>query len=213
MRRIVLLIVSLVFTATAALELTTEEIITRVKAAYADARTLTCDVRRITASAMLGQRRVLRGTMTSLLPDMFRIDYVSPFSQSLVCDGETVWLYTPMNNQVIVSSVDAYEEREMLGDLVGYFERDYAYEFLGGEEVDGRATVMLRMTALSAENAYPNGRIWIDCETWLPAEVELTDDLGNTISYRLSNIRLNAEVDRSLFSFTPPAGVEVIKVD
>jgi len=124
-----------------------------------------------------------------------------------------VWLYTPMNNQVIVSSVNDYEEREMLGDLVGYFERDYVYEFLVGEEVDGRATVMLRMTALSAGNAYPNGRIWIDRETWLPAEVELTDDLGNTISYRLSNIRLNAEVDRSLFSFTPPAGVEVVEVD
>lgn len=213
MRRLTLFIMLLVFTVAVAEELTTEEIIARVKAAYAGARTFTCDIRRVTASAMLGQRRVMRGTMTSLLPDMFRIDYVSPFSQSLVCDGETVWLYTPMNNQVIVSSVDDYEEREMLGDLIGYFERDYTYELMGEEEVDGRLTVVLRMSALSAGNAYPNGRIWIDRETWLPAEVELTDDLGNTISYRLSNIRLNAEVDRSLFSFTPPAGVEVVEVD
>ena len=213
MRNLVLLIVLLVFTVAVALEQTTEEVIARVKAAYADARTFTCEVRRVTASAMLGQRRVMRGTMTSLLPDMFRIDYVSPFEQSLVCNGETVWLYTPMNNQVIVSSVDDYEEREMLGDLIGYFERDYSYELVGEEEVDGRATVVLRMTALSAGNAYPNGRIWIDRKTWLPAEFELTDDLGNTISYRLSNIGLNMEVDRSLFNFTPPAGVEVVEVD
>ena len=125
MRRIALFALLLTFTATLAGELTTEEVVTRVKASYAAARTFTCDVRRVTASGMLGQRHVMRGTMLSLLPDSFRIDYVSPFEQSLVCNGETVWLYTPRNNQVIVSSVDDYAEREMLGDLIGYFERDY----------------------------------------------------------------------------------------
>jgi len=213
MRRIALFALLLTFTATLAGELTTEEVVTRVKASYAAARTFTCDVRRVTASGMLGQRHVMRGTMLSLLPDSFRIDYVSPFEQSLVCNGETVWLYTPRNNQVIVSSVDDYAEREMLGDLIGYFERDYPYELAGEEEVDGSRTVVLKMTALSSDYPYPRGRIWVDLETWLPAEVELTDDIGNTVSYRLSNIRLNVAVDRSRFDFTPPTGVETVRVD
>jgi outer membrane lipoprotein carrier protein len=211
MRRFV--VFPLLFTATLAAALTTEEVVARVKASYAGARTFTCDVRRVTASGMLGQRHVMRGTMVSLLPDSFRIDYVSPFEQSLVCNGKTVWLYTPRNGQVIVSSVEDYAEREMLGDLIGYFERDYAYELAGEEEVDGRATVVLGMTALSPDLPYPRGRLWVDLETWLPAEVELTDDVGNTVSYRLSNVRLNVAVDRSLFEFTPPEGVEVVKVD
>ncbi|MCX7021223.1 MAG: outer membrane lipoprotein carrier protein LolA [bacterium] len=211
MRRVVASL--LVFTAVLAGDLTTSEVVARVKASYASARTFTCDVRRVTASGMLGQRHVMRGTMTSLLPDEFRIDYVSPFEQSLVCNGKTVWLYTPRNNQVIVSSVEDYAEREMLGDLIGYFERDYSYELAGEEDVDGRNTVVLKMTALSPDYPYPRGRLWVDPETWLPAEVELTDDIGNTISYRLSNIQLNAAVDRSTFDFTPPPGVEVVKVD
>jgi outer membrane lipoprotein carrier protein len=207
------LLVLLIFALSYAGALTTEEVVAWVKAAYADARTFTCGVRRVTASGMLGQRHVMRGTMSCLLPDSFRIDYVSPFEQSLVCNGETVWLYTPSNGQVLVSSVDDYSEREMLGDLIGYFERDYAYELVGEEEVDGRATVVLRMTALSPEVSYPRGRIWVDRSSWLPAEVELTDDLGNTVSYRLFDVRLNAEVDGSLFDFTPPVGVEVVEVD
>ncbi|HUT98990.1 MAG TPA: outer membrane lipoprotein carrier protein LolA [bacterium] len=213
MRRIALLAFLLTFTAALAGELTTEEVVARVKASYATADSFTCDVRRVTASGMLGQRHVMRGSMTSLLPDEFRIDYVSPFEQSLVCNGETVWLYTPRNNQVIVSSVEDYAEREMLGNLIGYFERDYAYALAGEEEVDGRNTVVLRMTALSPDYPYPRGRLWVDPETWLPAEVELTDDIGNTVSYRLSNIRLNVAVDRSSFNFTPPPGVEVVRVD
>jgi outer membrane lipoprotein carrier protein len=213
MRRIVLLAFLLAFTATLAGDLTTEDVVARVKASYASAHTFTCDVRRVTASGMLGQRHVMRGTMVSLLPDSFRIDYVSPFEQSLVCNGDTVWLYTPRNGQVIVSSVNDYAEREMLGDLIGYFERDYAYTLAGEEEVDGCKTVVLKMTALAADNPYPRGRIWINLETWLPAEVELTDDIGNTVSYRLSNIRLNVAVDRSLFNFTPPPGVETVRVD
>ncbi|OGD76875.1 MAG: hypothetical protein A2Y64_03335 [Candidatus Coatesbacteria bacterium RBG_13_66_14] len=213
MRRIAGLAGLLTFTAALAAELTTEEVVARVEASYASARSFTCDVRRVTASGMLGQRHVMRGNMTSLLPDEFRIDYVSPFEQSLVCNGETVWLYTPRNNQVIVSSVEDYAEREMLGDLIGYFERDYAYALAGEEQVDGRDTVVLRMTALESGNPYPRGRIWVDLESWLPAEVELTDDIGNTVSYRLSNIRLNVAVDRSIFNFTPPPGVEVVRVD
>ena len=212
MRRLTLIASLVAFTAAFAGNLTTEDVVARVKASYAGARTFTCDVRRVTASGMLGQRHVMRGTMTSLLPDSFRIDYVSPFEQSLVCNGETVWLYTPRNNQVIVSSVEDYAEREMLGDLIGYFERDYAYALAGEEEVDGSDTVVLEMTAKESDNPYPRGRVWINLETWLPAEVELTDDLGNTVSYRLSAIRLNVAVDRSSFNFTPPPGVEVVRV-
>jgi len=213
MRRTAVVVVLASLAAVGAGELTTQEVLARVKATYAGARTFTCDVRRVTASGVLGQRHVMRGTMTSLLPDRFRIDYVSPFAQSLVCNGVTVWLYTPRNNQVIVSSVGNKTEREMLGDLIGYFERDYSYALAGSQEVDGRATAVLEMTALSPDNAYPRGRVWVDTETWFPAEVELTDDLGNTVSYRLSNVRLNPAVDRSIFTFTPPPGVEVVRVD
>jgi len=205
-----LLLTILALTATAA-DYTVDEVVAKVKASYANATSLTCDVRRVTASGMLGQRRVVRGTLRMLLPEMFRIDYVSPYEQSLICNGETVWIYTPQNEQVVVSSVTDYQEREMLGNLIGYFERDYTYEDAGRAEVDGRPTMVLKMVARSDEVAYPGGRLWVDTERWLPAEVELTDDIGNTISYRLSNIKLNQSLSKSIFSFTPPEGVEVIE--
>ncbi len=205
-----LLLTVLTLTATAA-DYTVEEVVEKVKASYDGATSLTCDVRRVTASGMLGQRRIVRGTLRMLLPEMFRIDYVAPYEQSLICNGETVWIYTPKNEQVVVSSVTDYQEREMLGNLIGYFERDYTYEDAGTATVDGRATMVLKMVARTDQVAYPSGRLWVDTERWLPAEVELTDDIGNTISYRLSNIKLNQSLSKSIFSFTPPDGVEVIE--
>lgn len=203
----------LVLTASLTAALTVDDVVARVKASYAEADTLTCDLRRVTVSGLLGQRRVLLGGLRMDLPDRFRIEYHTPYEQILVCDGETYWLYTVKNGQCLYGPVADFAEQTMLTDLVGYFERDYAYELDGEEEVNGVATVRLRMTARDPAEAYPAGRLWIDTDRWLPLQIELVDEQGNELSYRLSDIELDAALDDGLFTFEAPAGVELLRME
>lgn len=212
-RSITILLTLLILLPLAAAALTVDEIVERVKAVYAEAETLSCDLRRVTTSAMLGQRRVLIGTLRMALPDRFHIAYTTPQEQYLTCDGETVWMYTPQNEQVVYGPVEDYRERRMLADLVGYFERDYAYILDGTEEVNGRTTHRLAMTAREADNPYPAGALWIDAGLWLPVMVELVDDQGYKLSYRLSNIELNVDLPAGIFGDPAPAGVERVEVN
>jgi outer membrane lipoprotein carrier protein len=45
---------------------------------------------------------------TSYSPLMFRFDYFRPLTQEIVCNGKTLWMYLPENNQVIQSDVSFF---------------------------------------------------------------------------------------------------------
>jgi outer membrane lipoprotein-sorting protein len=69
------------------------------------------------------------------------------------------------------------------------------------------------MTARDPAEAYPAGRLWIDTDRWLPLQIELVDEQGNELSYRLSDIELDAALDDGLFTFEAPAGVELLRME
>jgi outer membrane lipoprotein-sorting protein len=49
---------------------------------------------------------------------------------------------------------------------------DYEAVIEGEEELDGRPTIVLHLTARRDDLAYPSRRIWVDSERWVPLKEE-----------------------------------------
>lgn len=153
---------------------------------------------------------------------MFRWHYEKPAVQELVCDGKTLWVYLPENNQLIISPVDSNTPRENdpLAFLTGLgnLSRDFTVSFAAPErdeqgnyriELQPRrpSPVLERMTIAVSREAVEKGN-----GTLFPvAATTVVDPSGNTTTISFSDVRVNRGLGAERFTFVAPAGVEVVR--
>ena len=146
------------------------------------------------------------GTMTMLRPDRFRWDYLTPYEQLIVSDGNKVWFWDKDLEQITVKPLDfalgatpavllsgnaAVDDRYMVSD----FKRDGPFDWA-------------ELTPLDSEANFE--KLWIGFERSVLRVIELRDSFGQTTRIQFSNVRINPQLDPELFVFLPPAGVDVI---
>jgi chaperone LolA len=147
-----------------------------------------------------------RGTLVLARPGRFRWDYHEPYAQLIVADGTHVWIYDTELAQVTVKELD-----EAVGDtptLLLTSDSSLEDRFLIREigKRDGLEWVSLEPK--SADVSFSEIRIGLGRGEL--KRMELVDSFGQTTKLSFHNIEKNAKVRPGLFSFTPPAGVDVI---
>ncbi|RMF22861.1 MAG: outer membrane lipoprotein carrier protein LolA [Deltaproteobacteria bacterium] len=140
-------------------------------------------------------------------PDRMRWDYVEGQQQTVVGDGSWVWIYQPDLEQVYRV---AYETAFGRGGLVsllagreGLTER-YRLELL--ERNDRSVTVRLTPRADVGETL----DVTLAADTLDLRSLVVRDPAGSTTYVEFDDVKRNVDLDPSLFSFQPPAGVDVI---
>jgi len=94
----------------------------------------------------------------------------------------------------------------------------------GSENVNGRDTYMVKTVSKETSEdsllTEETGTIWIDKETFLPQQIELElvqQTATGTVSGKglaiLQGAIEQTEIEASMFTFTPPAGTDVVDVD
>jgi outer membrane lipoprotein carrier protein len=177
----------------------------RLTAALEGLSSLRAEFRQSVTDAQNQPTESAEGTVVLARPGKFRWDYRTP-PQVIVSDGETVWLYDVDLAQVTI--------RPAAETLVGTpaqllsGEGDVAAEFTitdGGQE-DGLS--WSRLTPKSEEGDFQEFRVGIangDLRRMI-----LVDRLGQTTRLDFERIERNPRLDSGTFSFSPPAGVDVI---
>jgi outer membrane lipoprotein carrier protein len=138
-----------------------------------------------------------------------RWDYEPPDEQTIVGDGETLWIYQPTEKQVIKAPLgDAFQARAPVSFLAGLgrLERDFEAT-LEGE--DARAWT-LRLVP-KQDKGIGTLHLVVRKDDAAVVEARITDPLGTVTRIRLSGERRNVALDAGLFRFTPPDGVDVIR--
>lgn len=143
------------------------------------------------------------------LPAM-RWSYAKPESKLFVFDGSNSWFYVPGDRQVTVGKVDEARKNELpfllLGDASA---RDR--HFVVKEQRRGKAVV----TTLQARNKaalVKNVTVTINPSTHLIQRIDYVDRDGNRTAFDFSGYHRRA-VAAGTFTFTPPAGVQVIRAN
>jgi outer membrane lipoprotein carrier protein len=139
-------------------------------------------------------------------PGKFHWSYRDPFPQTIVCDGRSLWIYDEDLEQVTVRDVSDSLEDSPAALLGGDVDVDALYAVIDLGETEGVA--WLELTPRDVDSEYRAVRLGFRGEE--PAGMVLFDNLGQKTRITFHDVQRNVDLDADLFSFTPPAGADVI---
>ena len=167
----------------------------------------------VTAPAREGQApraRQSSGSFEFQRPQRFRFTYRKPFAQTIVADGQTLWLHDPDLKQVT-----ARPQAQALGttpaaliaaapDLAALRQE---FDLSAAPDRDGlqwvQATPRVRDGALRGMRVgFRSGEL---------AALEIQDSLGQVSVLRFGRMEINITLPAETFQFRPPAGADVLR--
>jgi chaperone LolA len=147
------------------------------------------------------------GKLSIARPNRFRWDYRQPYEQTIVADGEKLWLYDPDLQQVTVRSLQQGLGSTPAMLLSGSGKVGDAFT-AGPTERKGDWTWQ-RLVPKQRGTDFERVSLAFD-ERGELAAMELLDKLGQTTTISFGELRRGAPIDDAQFRFTPPPGADVI---
>lgn len=147
-----------------------------------------------------------RGTVRLRRPGMFHWSYSEPYTQEIISDGDTLWIYEEDLEQVTIS--DATGAVEDTPALIFSGDDDlYDHYSIKELEKEGEFTSLL-LTPWDPESQYEGLYLGFDGNAL--SGMMVFDTLGQTLVIKFMNAERNPALKGDLFSFTPTAGMEII---
>lgn len=151
------------------------------------------------------------GTFEFQRPNRFRFLYKKPFEQSIVADGQTLWLFDADLNQVT-----ARKQSQVLGSTpaaliasapdLRALQADFALQ--AAPDLDGLQWVVA--TPKAKDGQLQNVRIGFKAGNELAA-LEILDSFGQRSVMRFAQVEVNPALPSESFQFKPPAGADVVR--
>lgn len=160
------------------------------------------------------ERERSRGTFYLSRPGRFRWDYESPYQQSIVADGQRVYVYDKDLEQVTVKSL-----QKALGSTPALLldgEVNIEERFVVSRGAPAEGLVWLELGPKDPRAARESGgyaQIRLGFAGSSLKRMDLRDNLNQTTRIEFKNAERNPNLDPSLFTFTPPEGVDVLDAE
>lgn len=162
------------------------------------------------ANETVARSKTSTGRFEFLRPGRFRFEYTKPFEQTIVADGDTLWLY-----DVDLNQVTARQQKDVLGstpaaliasgtDLKGL---EQAFELKAAPATDGVEWV-------DAKPRQSDGQlksVRVGFRSGQLAELQIVDSLGQRSVLSFGDWKGNVALKADRFRFQPPAGADVIR--
>lgn len=148
------------------------------------------------------------GTVAVSAPRLFRWEYVEPFEQLIVADGEKLWIYEPDLQQ---ATVRAQGEDELNSPLVALFEpARLEQQFdLSEEAVPSDGLQWLTVTPkVDTEASFQMARLGFGPQGL--ERMQVLDLVGQKTEIRFEGWRRNPAFAAGTFQFKPGEGVDVV---
>lgn len=147
-------------------------------------------------------------------PGKMRWNYYSPGKDEIVSDGRTLWFYDVAEKQVIESPLaevsDTQNTTSLLSGL-GNIKEVFDASFADAAELGSNGNYMIELKPKNEEEQYNKAIVAFDQNTMVVKSIYLYDPFGNLTTISLKDIKIDNGVQDSLFNFTVPSGVEVVR--
>jgi len=161
----------------------------------------------------LGKKQSSEGTVSFKKPGKMRWTYQKPFKQEVISDGKTLWNYRPEDKQVMVSPMSqAVQGKVPSTFLAGMGNLKQDFQVRWGKEPSPKENYYLELTPNEFQGSLEKLFLLIDRENFRILQAKIQDVMGNTTLISFSKIQFDNRLSDSLFTFTPPPGVEVFKL-
>ena len=162
------------------------------------------------AGEATARRKTSTGQFAFMRPDRFRFDYRKPFAQTIVADGQTLWLH-----DVDLNQVTARRQQDALGSTP-------AALIAAGTDLKGLTDAFeLKPAAaqgglewLEARPKDRNGQLQmvrVGFKQGQLSVLDIEDSLGQRSVLTFNGWQSNAPLKAADFKFEPPAGASVMR--
>jgi outer membrane lipoprotein carrier protein len=139
------------------------------------------------------------GGFKYMAPDKIYVKFTSPMEKVVVSNGKTLWIYNPGNR---MCGIQELEKGTTSGGIAGLVT---GYD---GIASGGDTGYIIKLK--SDEKQYPEIILSVDGTFLLKGAIFKRDD-GRIMSFSLSDVSSAPDVKTSLFEFTVPGGVQIVK--
>jgi outer membrane lipoprotein carrier protein len=158
----------------------------------------------------LSRSKSSSGTFEFSRPGRFRFLYKKPFEQTIVADGQTLWLY-----DVDLNQVTARKQAQALGSTPAALIASSAdikalqNDFALADAPDEGGLQWVLGSPKAKDNQLQSVRIGFRQNQL--EKLEIVDTFGQKSVITFSGFQSNAVINPELFQFKPPAGADVVR--
>ena len=152
------------------------------------------------------KKKTSSGRFEFARPDRFRFDYLKPFEQLIVCDGQSVWIFDADLNQASRRNYSEALGATPAALLAGAdLARDFDLTALPSKD----GLDWAQATPKARDGAFQSMRIGFRGKQLMA--VEITDSFSQRSLLQFTQFAANVELPPQGFKFVVPSGVEVLE--
>ncbi len=185
-------------------------VMARLQARYDATRSFKAAFRQEIQSQALNQQLVSSGTVYYLRPGRMRWEFSSPDRQTVVADGETLWIHQEAQRQVVKIRLErAFRTKTPISFLIGLGKLSEDFD----AEIRPRGPhgeIVLNLLPRARDADVGRLELWLTPETYDIVGAVVADATGGTTRWEFSGLERNVALGDELFRFTVPQGVDVV---
>ena len=148
-------------------------------------------------------------------PGMMRWHYKVPEEYLIITDGDTVWMYRPEENQVMLGRAVDYFGSKRGADFLskpGELSREFTVG-MAPQECQGKEHFVLKLVPKSELQSLTELELFISKETFDIIKTITCNAFGDRTVIRFNNYKFDRGLCSSFFVFEIPKGADVVQLE
>ncbi len=141
-------------------------------------------------------------------PGRMRWEYDRPEKQSIITNGETLWIYRPEDNQVMIGKAATFFGEGMGGVFLSDITTIRKNFGIKLTSVNDAGDYELELTPIKALNGIQTVLITVSKDTFDLIRVVTLNAYGDETSLIFEDSKFDEDIDNGFFEFIPPEGTD-----
>jgi outer membrane lipoprotein carrier protein len=184
-----------------------EDLVDQLNTKYSSFEDIKMDFTQSISSSVFENKREFKGKLYIKNPDKFRVE--TPL-QSIVTNGQSIWVYSEENKQVTKNRLDPKGGILLPYRYLSSFRDEYKARLDQDEQIKDNLCYKLILTPKDENSFISKMIVWIDKDSLLTLKLRYWDLSDNEVTFLFENIKINSQIDNSKFVFEIPPGIEFL---
>jgi outer membrane lipoprotein carrier protein len=186
-----------------------QEIVQAIEKTYANVQGIRADFTQTSRSSLMGEQHQ-KGRVLLKRPRKMRWVFTLPDDRQFVTDGQTMWIWSASDNQVIVTGDFASQSGDMPQLLDDLSKLDELFDIV---VLPGPPQTHVLSLTPKKQAAFKKLELVLEKKKYTLEKVTMTDNMDGVVELAFSQVKLNPELADSSFTFAIPPGAQVIRSD
>jgi outer membrane lipoprotein carrier protein len=185
----------------------------KLEQAYESLKDMQADFQQETRSGTIAVVQRAKGQVYFKKVGKMLWKYETPEEQLIVLDGKTLWFYLPAEKQAMKNNFTTLPQHIVADLFRGRMDvlSKFRASFIQRTPDDTSDQVILELVPIEYDPTLSKLVLWLDPASYLIRKTSLLDAFGNRTELMFGDIKVDHGLSDSLFTFTPPSGVDVFE--